>query len=45
MALLGAPSGATGPVAEPPAGPLVAAATAVTAAARNYERAAKSGAA
>jgi uncharacterized membrane protein YccC len=45
MALLGAPSGATGPAAEPPAGPLVAAATAVTAAAGNYERAAKSGAA
>jgi uncharacterized membrane protein YccC len=45
MALLGAPSGATGPAAEPPAGPLVAAATAVTAAARNYERAANSGAA
>ena len=44
MALLGGPSGATGPVPEPPAGPLVAAATAVTAAARNYERAAKSGA-
>jgi hypothetical protein len=45
MALLGGPSGATGPVAEPPAGPLVAAATAVTAAARKYERAAKSDAA
>jgi uncharacterized membrane protein YccC len=44
-ALLGAPSGATGSVAEAPAGPLAAAATAVTAAARNYERAAKSGAA
>jgi uncharacterized membrane protein YccC len=44
-ALLGAPSGAAGPVAEPPAGPLVASGTAVTAAARNYERAAKSGAA
>ncbi len=45
MALLGGASGATGPVAEPPAGPLVAAAMAVTAAARNYERAAKSDAA
>ena len=45
MALLGGRSGATGPVSEPPAGPLVAAATAVTAAARKYERAAKSGAA
>ena len=43
-ALLGGPSG-MGLVAEPPAGPLVAAATAVTAAARNYERAAKGGAA
>jgi uncharacterized membrane protein YccC len=43
MALLGGPSGARGPVAEPPADSLVAAATAVTAAARNYERAAKSG--
>ncbi len=42
MALLGGASGATGPVAEPPPGPLVAAATAVTGAARNYERAAKS---
>jgi uncharacterized membrane protein YccC len=42
MALLGAPSGAASLVAEPPAGPLVAAAAAVTAAARNYERTAKS---
>jgi uncharacterized membrane protein YccC len=45
MELLGGPSGGTGLAAEPPPGPLVAAATAVTAAARNYERAAKSGAA
>jgi uncharacterized membrane protein YccC len=43
--LLGAPSGGAGSAAEPPTGPLAAAATAVTAAARNYERAAKSGAA
>jgi uncharacterized membrane protein YccC len=42
MALLGEPSGAVNLVAEPPAGPLVAAAAAVTAAARNYERTAKS---
>ena len=44
-ALLSAPSGGAGSAAEPPTGPLAAAATAVTAAARNYERAARSGAA
>jgi uncharacterized membrane protein YccC len=42
QARLAGPSGAAQVVADPPAGPLAAAALAVTAAARNYERVAKS---
>jgi hypothetical protein len=42
QALLVDPSDGAGVVTEPPAGPLAAAAIAVTTAARKYERAAKS---